>query len=104
MHAQGKHANPMQKDPWPGIEPRTFLLQGNSATKCTTMQPIQFSSKSRCRCSWLWAGRISCSVRLTADLKKPLTEETVVVEQSHEQDAQGSPECSPFYKEFFIAQ
>ncbi|MED6286356.1 hypothetical protein CHARACLAT_005146 [Characodon lateralis] len=25
--------------PRPGIEPRTFLLQGNSDTNCTTMQP-----------------------------------------------------------------
>ncbi|MED6295031.1 hypothetical protein CHARACLAT_027246 [Characodon lateralis] len=29
----------MQKDPWPGIEPKTFLLQGNSATNCATVQP-----------------------------------------------------------------
>ncbi|MEQ2310163.1 hypothetical protein AMECASPLE_006033 [Ameca splendens] len=30
----------MQKDPRPGIEPRTFLLQGNSATNCATVQPV----------------------------------------------------------------
>ncbi|MEQ2219940.1 hypothetical protein ILYODFUR_000276 [Ilyodon furcidens] len=30
----------MQKDPRPGIEPRTFLLQGNSATNCATVQPL----------------------------------------------------------------
>ncbi|MEQ2316471.1 hypothetical protein AMECASPLE_032825 [Ameca splendens] len=30
----------MQKDPRPGIEPRTFLLQGNSATNCATVQPM----------------------------------------------------------------
>ncbi|MEQ2297548.1 hypothetical protein AMECASPLE_035757 [Ameca splendens] len=29
----------MQKDPQLGIEPRTFLLQGNSATNCATVQP-----------------------------------------------------------------
>ncbi|MED6287079.1 Diacylglycerol O-acyltransferase 1 [Characodon lateralis] len=28
-HARGEHANSMQKDPRLGIEPRTFLLQGN---------------------------------------------------------------------------
>ncbi|MEQ2287702.1 hypothetical protein AMECASPLE_015422 [Ameca splendens] len=31
------------------------------------------------------------AVCLTADLKKPLTEDTVVVRQSHEEDPQGSP-------------
>ncbi|MED6289089.1 hypothetical protein CHARACLAT_032805 [Characodon lateralis] len=35
----------MQKDPRPGIEPRTFFLQGNSATNCatdcTTVQPTK---------------------------------------------------------------
>uniref|UniRef100_A0A3B3U016 adenylate cyclase n=1 Tax=Poecilia latipinna TaxID=48699 RepID=A0A3B3U016_9TELE len=36
-HAQGEHANFMQKDPRPGIEPRTFLLQGNSSTNCATV-------------------------------------------------------------------
>ncbi|MED6292209.1 hypothetical protein CHARACLAT_031292 [Characodon lateralis] len=36
-HAQGKHTISMQKDPWPGVEPRTFLLQGNSATNCNTL-------------------------------------------------------------------
>ncbi|MEQ2274115.1 hypothetical protein XENORESO_014200 [Xenotaenia resolanae] len=34
----------MQKDPRLGVNPRTFLLQGNSATNCATMQPM-FSSK-----------------------------------------------------------
>ncbi|MEQ2216894.1 hypothetical protein XENOCAPTIV_024779 [Xenoophorus captivus] len=38
----------------------------------------------------LWAGRISCSVCLTADLKKPLTEDTVVVQQSGKEDVQGT--------------
>ncbi|MED6295612.1 hypothetical protein CHARACLAT_033597 [Characodon lateralis] len=33
----------MQKDPRTGIEPRTFLLQGNGATNCATMQPVQIS-------------------------------------------------------------
>ncbi|MED6250760.1 hypothetical protein ATANTOWER_008517 [Ataeniobius toweri] len=28
----------MQRDPRLGIEPRTFLLQGNSATNCATVQ------------------------------------------------------------------
>ncbi|MEQ2285833.1 hypothetical protein AMECASPLE_035947 [Ameca splendens] len=32
----------MQKDPRPGIEPRTFLLQGNSATNCATVQPYLY--------------------------------------------------------------
>ncbi|MEQ2314449.1 hypothetical protein AMECASPLE_012265 [Ameca splendens] len=40
MHAWGEHANSMQKDPRPGIEPRTFLLHGNSATNCVIMQPV----------------------------------------------------------------
>ncbi|MEQ2158150.1 hypothetical protein GOODEAATRI_009229 [Goodea atripinnis] len=31
----------MQKDPRPGVKPRTFLLQGNSATNCTTAQPME---------------------------------------------------------------
>ncbi|MEQ2302893.1 hypothetical protein AMECASPLE_011343 [Ameca splendens] len=39
MHAWGEHANSMQKYPQPGVEPRTFLLQGNSATNCATVQP-----------------------------------------------------------------
>ncbi|MED6278283.1 hypothetical protein CHARACLAT_022171 [Characodon lateralis] len=39
-HARGEHANSIQKDPRPGIEPRTFKLQGNSAT---TMQPLFYS-------------------------------------------------------------
>ncbi|MED6259240.1 hypothetical protein ATANTOWER_019447 [Ataeniobius toweri] len=30
----------MRKEPWPGVEPRTFLLQGNSATNCTNVEPI----------------------------------------------------------------
>ncbi|MEQ2241664.1 hypothetical protein ILYODFUR_027668 [Ilyodon furcidens] len=30
----------------------------------------------------LWAGRISCSVRLTAHLKKPLTEDTLLLYNS----------------------
>ncbi|MED6250296.1 hypothetical protein ATANTOWER_028719 [Ataeniobius toweri] len=38
-HAQGEHTNSMQKDPWLRVKPRTFLLQGNSATKCATVQP-----------------------------------------------------------------
>ncbi|MEQ2171782.1 hypothetical protein GOODEAATRI_014204 [Goodea atripinnis] len=25
---------PCRKTPWPGVKPRTFLLQGNSATNC----------------------------------------------------------------------
>ncbi|MEQ2235125.1 hypothetical protein ILYODFUR_038436 [Ilyodon furcidens] len=37
---RGEHANSMQKDLRPGFKPRTFLLQGNSATNCATMQPI----------------------------------------------------------------
>ncbi|MEQ2296468.1 hypothetical protein AMECASPLE_025176 [Ameca splendens] len=39
MHARGEHANSVQKDPWTGIEPRTFLRQSNSATNCATVQP-----------------------------------------------------------------
>ncbi|MED6243287.1 hypothetical protein ATANTOWER_017955, partial [Ataeniobius toweri] len=39
-HARGEHANSMQKDPRPGVEPRTLLLQGNNATNCTTVQPF----------------------------------------------------------------
>ncbi|MED6266283.1 hypothetical protein CHARACLAT_000493 [Characodon lateralis] len=34
-HAQGEHTNTMQKDPRPGVEPRTILLQGN----CGTVHP-----------------------------------------------------------------
>ncbi|MEQ2281546.1 hypothetical protein AMECASPLE_031592 [Ameca splendens] len=37
---QREHSNSMQKDPPPGVEPRTFLLQGNSATNYSTMQPF----------------------------------------------------------------
>ncbi|MEQ2265834.1 hypothetical protein XENORESO_013298 [Xenotaenia resolanae] len=37
MHAQGEHANIMQKDPGPGVEPMTVLLQGNSATNHATV-------------------------------------------------------------------
>ncbi|MEQ2220976.1 hypothetical protein ILYODFUR_011065 [Ilyodon furcidens] len=32
----------MHKDPWPGIEPRTFLLQGKSASNCATVQPMKY--------------------------------------------------------------
>ncbi|MED6280853.1 hypothetical protein CHARACLAT_015202 [Characodon lateralis] len=38
MHGENMQKS-MQKDPQPGIEPRTFLLQGNSATNCATVQP-----------------------------------------------------------------
>ncbi|MED6261659.1 hypothetical protein ATANTOWER_008154 [Ataeniobius toweri] len=38
-HARGEHAKAMQKDPQPGVEPRTFLLQCNSATNCATLHP-----------------------------------------------------------------
>ncbi|MED6277349.1 hypothetical protein CHARACLAT_012477 [Characodon lateralis] len=37
-HAWGEHANSRQKDPRQRIEPRTLLLQGNSATNCATVQ------------------------------------------------------------------
>uniref|UniRef100_A0A3B3XAB8 Sushi domain-containing protein n=1 Tax=Poecilia mexicana TaxID=48701 RepID=A0A3B3XAB8_9TELE len=41
-HAQGEHANSMQKDTGPGIEPRTFLMQGSSSTNCcATVQPYR---------------------------------------------------------------
>ncbi|MEQ2190213.1 hypothetical protein GOODEAATRI_033508 [Goodea atripinnis] len=33
MHAQGEHANSMQKDPWLGVKPRTFF-----ANNCATVQ------------------------------------------------------------------
>lgn len=36
-HAQKEHANPMQKNPRSGFEPRTLLMPGNSIN-CTTMQ------------------------------------------------------------------
>ncbi|MEQ2222092.1 hypothetical protein ILYODFUR_022348 [Ilyodon furcidens] len=36
--ARGEHAKSMPKDPRPAVEPNTFLLQGNSATSCTTAQ------------------------------------------------------------------
>ncbi|MED6254339.1 hypothetical protein ATANTOWER_023400 [Ataeniobius toweri] len=36
-HGWGRHANSMQKDPRPGFEARTFLLQGNSAANGATM-------------------------------------------------------------------
>ncbi|MED6241323.1 hypothetical protein ATANTOWER_009110 [Ataeniobius toweri] len=36
-HARGEHSNSMQKDPQPRIKPKTFLLQGNSATHCATV-------------------------------------------------------------------
>ncbi|MEQ2302757.1 hypothetical protein AMECASPLE_009986 [Ameca splendens] len=48
MHAQGEHANSKQKDPRLGIEPRTFLLQGNSATNCATMQPTLICFRVTC--------------------------------------------------------
>ncbi|MEQ2250824.1 hypothetical protein ILYODFUR_004808, partial [Ilyodon furcidens] len=35
------HRENMQKDPRLGIEPRTFLLQGNSAINCATVQPVK---------------------------------------------------------------
>ncbi|MEQ2242438.1 hypothetical protein ILYODFUR_035853 [Ilyodon furcidens] len=37
-HARGEHANSIQKDPRLGVKPKTFLLQGNSPTNCTTVQ------------------------------------------------------------------
>ncbi|MEQ2264407.1 hypothetical protein XENORESO_005295 [Xenotaenia resolanae] len=40
MHARGEHENSMQKDPRPEVETRTFVLQGISATNCTTKQPF----------------------------------------------------------------
>ncbi|MED6253546.1 hypothetical protein ATANTOWER_025204 [Ataeniobius toweri] len=42
-HTNGKHANYMQKDPGPGFEPRTSLLQGNSANNCSTV--LSFNQK-----------------------------------------------------------
>ncbi|MED6257396.1 hypothetical protein ATANTOWER_021783, partial [Ataeniobius toweri] len=38
-HAQGEHVDSMQKDTWQRFKPRTFLLQGNRATICATVQP-----------------------------------------------------------------
>ncbi|MED6238677.1 hypothetical protein ATANTOWER_027369 [Ataeniobius toweri] len=38
-HAQGEHANSNEKNPRLAVEPKTFLLQGNSATNCVTVQP-----------------------------------------------------------------
>ncbi|MEQ2253098.1 hypothetical protein ILYODFUR_028634 [Ilyodon furcidens] len=38
-HAHGEHANSMQKDPRPGVKPRTFLLQGN-CSHCTVAQLV----------------------------------------------------------------
>lgn len=38
-HPQGGHTNSIREDSRLGFEPRTFLLQGNSATNCTIMQP-----------------------------------------------------------------
>ncbi|MEQ2308651.1 hypothetical protein AMECASPLE_030419 [Ameca splendens] len=37
-HAQGEHADFKQRVERLGVEPRTFLLQGNSANHCTTVQ------------------------------------------------------------------
>ncbi|MEQ2292791.1 hypothetical protein AMECASPLE_026476 [Ameca splendens] len=37
MHGENMQT-PCRKDPRTGIEPRTFLLQGNSATNCTTVR------------------------------------------------------------------
>ncbi|MEQ2169339.1 hypothetical protein GOODEAATRI_024201 [Goodea atripinnis] len=49
MYAWEEHANSMQKDPpLPGVEPQTFLLQGNSATNCATVQPFRNILKLIC--------------------------------------------------------
>ncbi|MED6270599.1 hypothetical protein CHARACLAT_011999 [Characodon lateralis] len=41
MHARGQHVNSMQRDPLLGVTPRTFLLQGNHATNCHTIERHQ---------------------------------------------------------------
>ncbi|MEQ2170474.1 hypothetical protein GOODEAATRI_000587 [Goodea atripinnis] len=38
-HMHRENMQSLQKDPRPGVEPRTILLQGNSTTNCATMQP-----------------------------------------------------------------
>ncbi|MEQ2309088.1 hypothetical protein AMECASPLE_035042 [Ameca splendens] len=38
-HACTRRTCKLQKDPRPGVEPRIFLLQGNSATNRATVQP-----------------------------------------------------------------
>lgn len=37
-HTWAEPANPMQKDPRSGFEPRIFLLESNSANNCVTLQ------------------------------------------------------------------
>ncbi|MEQ2298110.1 hypothetical protein AMECASPLE_001887 [Ameca splendens] len=37
-HAWGEHAKSMQKDPQPGVKPRTFLRQDNSVKLCATIR------------------------------------------------------------------
>ncbi|MED6248845.1 hypothetical protein ATANTOWER_005979 [Ataeniobius toweri] len=45
----------MQKDPRQEFEPRTFLLQGNSGNKCSTMQtPLCWSFICAHRLSSIW--------------------------------------------------
>lgn len=36
LNTCGKHPNSLQKDPKPGLEPKTFLLQANTATVTPT--------------------------------------------------------------------
>ncbi|MEQ2316415.1 hypothetical protein AMECASPLE_032300 [Ameca splendens] len=38
-----KGRNSMQKEPRPGVKPRTFLLQGNSAANCATVHTKSYS-------------------------------------------------------------
>ncbi|MED6240024.1 hypothetical protein ATANTOWER_014862 [Ataeniobius toweri] len=52
-HAQGEHANSMQEDPRPGVEPRSFLLQGNSATHCSSVQPGLIRKLSELTGGWM---------------------------------------------------
>ncbi|MED6254001.1 hypothetical protein ATANTOWER_011729 [Ataeniobius toweri] len=53
----GEQANSMQKDPRPGFEPGTFLLQGNRATpsykKIHDGSNISFNSRTRAG-RWQW--------------------------------------------------
>ncbi|MED6269656.1 hypothetical protein CHARACLAT_001761, partial [Characodon lateralis] len=43
------HGETMQKDPQLGVKPRTFLLQGNSPTNCSTVQPSpNINSQNSC--------------------------------------------------------
>lgn len=46
MNTQGEHTKPMQKDPRLRLKPRTFLLQGNSSSNHTTLQPIRVVIKA----------------------------------------------------------